>query len=240
MAAKTVGKFSEDLKQLLVPLKDLTLLPGNSNKGDVEAVKKSFERFGQRSTITIRRDEDGKTIVLAGNTRVKAARELGWTHIAASYSDDMEQSEAVGFAVTDNHTARMAEIDAEKLRDQMEQLVEFPDILEATSYDDDFVNSLLNDEILPEFTSEPVESFTEERPSTFDDEDEDDDDEDKEPPVRIAPQPTIQYQLVFDDEEQQQLWYAFIRHLRREDKVNETIGSRVVAFVKKNCPELEE
>lgn len=36
------------LKQLAVPVDDLKLLSGNPRKGDVEAVKKSYARFGQR------------------------------------------------------------------------------------------------------------------------------------------------------------------------------------------------
>lgn len=42
----------------------------------------------------------------------------------------------------------------------------------------------------------------------------------------------IQYNIVFDDEEQQRVWHEFVRKLREEYPDEETIAARVVAFIK--------
>lgn len=48
--------------------------------------------------------------------------------------------------------------------------------------------------------------------------------------------PTITFNLVFDNEEQQQTWYAFVRHLRSLYPDSETNAERLVAFIEEHAP----
>ena len=68
---------------------DLVFDPQNANIHDeknIDAIKNSLERFGQDQVLIIREDNNQ---IIKGNGRAQAARELGWTHIAAvAVSDD--------------------------------------------------------------------------------------------------------------------------------------------------------
>lgn len=48
--------------------------------------------------------------------------------------------------------------------------------------------------------------------------------------------PTITFSLVFDTEEQQQIWYAFMRHLRSLHPDAETNAERLIEFINDHLP----
>ncbi len=76
--------ISEDLEPLATPIADLRELPGNPRVGDVGAVARSLDQFGQRKPIVALRDGT----IIAGNHTWKAANQLGWEKIAVVYVDD--------------------------------------------------------------------------------------------------------------------------------------------------------
>ncbi len=98
---------ADALAPLLVPIDNLETLPGNPRRGDVEAVSRSYSRFGQRKPIVARptgeRDGHPAGVVTAGNHQLLAARELGWDSIAVVFVDDDELT-AEAFAIADNRT----------------------------------------------------------------------------------------------------------------------------------------
>ena len=57
MSNKKHGIIS-DLINLATPIELFKALPGNPRKGNVEAVVKSYEKFGQRKPIVARREPD--------------------------------------------------------------------------------------------------------------------------------------------------------------------------------------
>lgn len=57
----------------IVPLGRAVPLQGNPHQGDVVAVARSLARFGQRKPIVLRRLEDGRGEIEAGNTTYRAA-----------------------------------------------------------------------------------------------------------------------------------------------------------------------
>ena len=65
--------IAPDLQSLAQPIDTLHLLDGNPRRGNVDAVARSYERFGQRKPIVARRDGT----VIAGNHQLLAARSLG-------------------------------------------------------------------------------------------------------------------------------------------------------------------
>ena len=91
-------KIIKDLEELAVPIDKFKALPGNPRKGNVEAVVKSYEKFGQRKPIVARREKTDLgelLVVISGNHQLMAATKLGWTHIAAIVVDeDISVSEA--------------------------------------------------------------------------------------------------------------------------------------------------
>jgi ParB-like chromosome segregation protein Spo0J len=113
--------IAEGLRHLAVPIE--TLVPDAANARrhgprNMEAIKASLARWGQRQPIVVQRKGN---IVRAGNGRLEAAKAIGWTHIAAVVVDD-ESADAVAFAIADNRTAELAEWDTETLATLLDTL----------------------------------------------------------------------------------------------------------------------
>ena len=151
-------KIINDLENLATPIELFKALPGNPRRGNVEAVVKSYEKFGQRKPIVARRESDGSLIVISGNHQLLAAIKLGWTHIAASVVDeDVSVSEA--FALADNRTADLGTYDDKALAEMLERVAVDESMLDATGYDLADLEKLLG--IVPEL---PDESEIPEKP----------------------------------------------------------------------------
>ena len=124
-------KILPELKDLAHPIELFSALPGNPRRGNVEAVVKSYEKFGQRKPIVARRESDGSYVVISGNHQLLAAVKLGWTHIAAVIVDeDISVSEA--FALADNRTADLGTYDNSALAEMLERIAVDEDMLDAT------------------------------------------------------------------------------------------------------------
>lgn len=127
------------LQPLAVPIEEFKLLEGNPRRGDVEAVAKSLEKFGQRKPVVI--NADGT--VIAGNHTVMAARELMWSHVAAVRFDD-DEATAKAYALADNRTSQLGGMDETDLAQMMAEVHEFdPALLTAASYSEEELNKLL-------------------------------------------------------------------------------------------------
>lgn len=112
--------ISAGLRALAVPIETLTLDPANARRHPVknlESIVGSLKKFGQQKAIVV--DRNG--IVIAGNGTLIAARQLGWTHIAANRTE-LEGPEAVAFAIADNRTAELAEWDMAVLEETLKSL----------------------------------------------------------------------------------------------------------------------
>lgn len=125
----------DDLKPLAVGLDQLDTLEHNPRKGDIEAVAKSYETFGQRKPIVARRlgERNGKTYgeVLAGNHQLAAAKQLGWSEIAVVWVEDDDKT-AAAYAIADNRVGLLGEWDVEKLLESLTDLD--GDLLDATGF----------------------------------------------------------------------------------------------------------
>jgi len=143
----------EQLQGLAHPLKKLKLLPGNPRKGDVEAVKRSYERFGQRKPIVALPDGT----VIAGNHQFLAAKALGWDEIAVVFVDDDDQT-AKAFALADNRTSDLGSYDSEALAELLADVAVNPELLLATGYTQADLDALIGEiEELPPVVGDPDE-----------------------------------------------------------------------------------
>ena len=125
----------------IVEITDLKPYPQNPRRGDVEEIAKSLNVNGQYKPIVVNRRD--KTI-LAGNHTWRAARSLGWTHIAVTYVD-VDDYGAQKIVLADNRTSDMSSYDDSKLLDLLESLP----TLEGTGFkqvDLDQLQTLLSSE----------------------------------------------------------------------------------------------
>jgi len=133
--------IATDLHPLAYPLEKLHLLPGNPRRGNVDAVKRSLEAFGQRKPIVARRSD---RVVIAGNHTLQAAQALGWSEIAVVWVDD-DDTTSKAFALADNRTAELGDYDEAALAELIGQVGSVdPDLLVASGWDAESVSDLLD------------------------------------------------------------------------------------------------
>lgn len=104
------NKIDPGLKSMIVPIDSVTLDPDNARlhpERNLEAIKQSLCQYGQVKPVVVRKQT---MIVVAGNGTVEAARDLGWTKIAANIVS-MSAIEAIGYGLADNRTAELARWD---------------------------------------------------------------------------------------------------------------------------------
>jgi len=110
-----------------VPVSNLKEHPANPRRGDVDAIAASLEAHGQYRPIVAQRSTG---YILAGNHTWKAARRLGWQHIAVTWIDADDQT-AAQVLVADNRTSDLAAYDDAALAALLRDL---PD-LDGTGFD---------------------------------------------------------------------------------------------------------
>lgn len=135
-------------------------MEGNPRKGDVNVIEGSLQQFGQRTPIVYRTEPDlddpqtMRKVVYAGNHRLMAAINLGWSHIAAVSGDDLTHDQIRAFSLADNRTGDLGEYDDELLAAMLLEVShgDDRDILDAIGYDDDTLGELLDDwNAVPDF-----------------------------------------------------------------------------------------
>lgn len=200
-----------DLMDMAVPIGNVKPLPGNPRRGDVAAVARSLEQFGQRKPIVARRmkrEKDGHPTgeVIAGNHTLQAAISLGWEQIAVTWTDD-DAKTAKAYALADNKTHDIGAYDDALLGEMLADLQGADDLLAATGYGEDEIAALIA--TLPAV-----------------------DEPDPEPqgPTGLG-NPVIAYQIVFDTEAQQQTWYGYMRWLRAKFPDATTNAERIVQHI---------
>jgi len=135
----------EGLRHLAVDLDSLNPDPANARlhgTKNLDAVKRSLDRFGQRAAVVVQKSN---MVIRAGNARWEAARSLGWTRIAALIIDDDDVT-ATAYAIADNRTAELAEWDTPALKKLVDSLHEDSGFtIEDVGFDDDDLEDLFSD-----------------------------------------------------------------------------------------------
>lgn len=107
----------DKLKIVYKKLDDLKPYENNPrlNDGAVDAVAKSIEEFGFKVPIVI--DKDG--VIVAGHTRLKAAKQLQIDEVPCIIADDLSSEELKAFRLADNKVSELAEWDFDKLEAEL-------------------------------------------------------------------------------------------------------------------------
>lgn len=95
-------------------IKDILPYEKNPRINDeaVPVVKESIKEFGFRIPIVI----DVNDVIVAGHTRVKAAKELGMEEVPCTIADDLTEEQIKAFRLIDNKSAEIATWDEDLLR----------------------------------------------------------------------------------------------------------------------------
>ncbi len=141
VVAVPVWEGPDDLRQLLVPVDELEYHPRNVREGDVGAIAASLTDHGQYRAIATNRPTSH---VLTGNHTLRAARSLGWTHIATTWLD-VDDDEALRIVLVDNQLSDIATNDQVALSEVLAELAKSPRGLVGTGFTGDDLDQVLAD-----------------------------------------------------------------------------------------------
>lgn len=139
---------------IMMPIKDVHPYPNNPrvNKDAVDKVAASLRSFGFRQPIVVDKDH----VIIAGHTRLEAARRLRMKEVPVLVADDLTDEQVRAYRLADNKTAEFSEWDIDKLGDE---LAEIPDIdMEEFGFDlSEFMDQpeVVEDDYEPELPEEP-------------------------------------------------------------------------------------
>ena len=110
----------DKLKIIYKSVDELTPYANNprNNEIAVEPVAKSIKEFGFKVPIII--DKDGE--IVAGHTRLKAAKELELEEVPCIIADDLTPEQIKAFRLADNKVSELADWDFELLESELEML----------------------------------------------------------------------------------------------------------------------
>lgn len=139
MNSKGTGKIAmgggTPLQIKEVAITDLKEYENNprKNEGAVDAVAESIREFGWKVPLVI--DKEG--VIVAGHTRLKAARRLGLETVPCIVADDLTPEQVKAFRLADNKVSEIAEWDFEILEKELSELSEMDFDMSAFGFDDD-------------------------------------------------------------------------------------------------------
>lgn len=101
------------------------------NEDAVQYVKASIQEFGFKVPVIIDKDN----VIIAGHTRLLAAKELEMKKIPCILADDLSEEQVKAFRLADNKVAEMSAWDWSKLEDELDALsLEYPDGLDMSQF----------------------------------------------------------------------------------------------------------
>lgn len=115
-----LSPYTMQIKELAITeLHEYENNPRN-NDGAVDAVAASIEEFGFKVPIII----DSENIIVAGHTRLKAAKKLGLDTVPCIVADDLTPEQIKAFRLADNKTGELAGWDFAKLEEELSGISE--------------------------------------------------------------------------------------------------------------------
>lgn len=173
------------------------------SSGQVAQLAASITEFGFVNPILV----DGKDGIIAGHGRLAAAKELALEYVPVVVLDHLSPAQRKAYVLADNRLAENAEWDEKLLQEELVGL-------DLQNFD----LSLLgwNEEELAEIMAVDLD---EETSGEGDGE------------TRGLGTPIISYNIIFDDEQQQHVWFEFLKDLRARYPDDDTIAERIIRFI---------
>lgn len=103
-------------------IKDLKPYEKNPRKNDkaVDYVAESIKEFGFKVPIVVDKDN----VIVAGHTRYKASKKLGFSEVPCIVADDLNEEQIKAFRLADNKVGEFAEWDFDLLNSELDDLID--------------------------------------------------------------------------------------------------------------------
>ena len=175
------------------------------NENAVDKVASSIKEFGFKVPIVVDKDK----VVVTGHTRLLASKKLGLEQVPCVVADDLSKAQIKAFRLADNKVSEFSTWDMELLKVELEELEELN--FEVSDLGFEFMS--IDQLDIPTFDD-------------FDDEEEDEEEEEE-----TSSEGIIQYNIIFNNKEEQETWHEFIKFLR-ENYEGETISERLTEYIR--------
>lgn len=126
-----------------------------NNANAVDAVAESIKQFGFKVPVVI----DADNVIVAGHTRVKAAKLLGMDAVPCVIADDLTEEQIKAFRLVENRTSELAEWDFDLLDKELAELSEMN--MSAFGFEDDEIDEMTEEEHQPKPEIEFTKSIEE-------------------------------------------------------------------------------
>lgn len=171
---------------------------------NVEKVATSIREFGFQQPIVV----DTAMVVVVGHTRLEASKQLGLDSVPVIVAD-LPPEKAKAYRIADNKLNEGSEWDYTKLHKELGELLDVNYDIENLGFHDkeleDFITHTNTDDL--QGGVETVEN-------------------------KSVSGVVIQYNIIFDDDDQQQTWFNFIKFLKSNYPNMDTIGQRLTEYIK--------
>lgn len=159
--AGTGKREMKDARSIIeIPVGELKPYDRNArfNENAVPKVADSIKDFGFRNPIII----DKNMVIIAGHTRLAAAKSLGMKKVPCIMADDLTDEQARAFRLVDNRTGELAAWNYELLQAELDAIgmdlsgYEFPELTAEDGMTADELQSVLDDDSSPtDYGGEP-------------------------------------------------------------------------------------
>jgi hypothetical protein len=186
------------------PIDKLTPNPRNARKHSAKQIKllaEAIKQWGITTAVLV--DEAGS--ILAGHGRVLAAKKLGLPEIPVMVARNWTLEQKRAYLIADNQHGLNSEWDEEMLGEELGALQAADFAVDLIGFDAEELDGLL-----PDADEKPGDSVERSAGRTT--------------------KAVIQFNIVFDDEMQQESWFSFVRALKAKYPNAETLGARLALF----------
>ena len=147
---------------------------------------------------------DGRGNVIAGHGRLLAAKQLAMAEVPVIELAHLSEAQRRAYILADNQHALNAGWDEELLKLELHALSELQFDLALTGFGGQELSALM--------FNDPEDELPADKPLNF----------------------VVQFNIVFDDEPQQERWFQFVRYLKDSYPDTETLGARLAQFIEDN------
>ena len=136
--------------------------PRNNEKA-VDAVAASIKQFGFRVPLVV----DKENVVVAGHTRLLAAKQLGLKKVPCTVAEDLTEDQIRAYRLADNKLSELATWDFGMLNEELDEITMDMAQFGFELPDDDYVDSFFEPDPAPEQESEEGLESTEIRVKVY-------------------------------------------------------------------------
>ncbi|CCI82002.1 DNA modification methylase [Lactobacillus hominis] len=119
-----------------------------NNDDAVDAVANSIKEFGWQQPIVV--DIDG--VIIAGHTRYKAAKKLGYKEVPIVVADNLTEEQVNAYRLADNKSGELATWDDDELQEELDKILD----IDMTDFGFDLETELEDDEVIDDDYEEEV------------------------------------------------------------------------------------